>query len=79
MGAIFSRDREMVKPICSDCIRPIVIGVGGATRSGKSTLSRKLMDLLPVNGAGVINQDYFFKVKYVVVKITIRMISITIE
>lgn len=45
----------------SECIRPIVVGIGGATRSGKSTLCRALYKKLnsPVD---IVQQDHYVKV-----------------
>jgi len=38
---LFKREEKNWQP-CSECIVPIVVGIGGATRSGKTSLSRNL-------------------------------------
>ena len=48
---------------CSTCIYPIVIGIGGATRSGKSTLADGLRKKC-FCVVDVINQDDYFKVRF---------------
>ncbi len=56
---------------CEKCIYPVVVGVGGATRSGKTTLARSLHKSFPSWRYGstskarsdYISQDYFFGVR----------------
>uniref|UniRef100_A0A8C1SRE6 Nicotinamide riboside kinase 1 n=1 Tax=Cyprinus carpio TaxID=7962 RepID=A0A8C1SRE6_CYPCA len=43
-------------------MRKLIIGIGGMTHGGKTTLSKSLQDLL--NNSLVISQDNFFKVCY---------------
>jgi len=49
---------------CSECSVPIIIGIGGATRSGKTTLAKQLKDHFAVSAnkdSFHICQDEFFE------------------
>ena len=45
---------------CPDCIKPLVVGVCGATRSGKSTIAKALLQhykLLSTSGSLLVTPD----------------------
>jgi uridine kinase len=42
-------------------MRPVVVGITGGSASGKSTLSKLLVEALPGASCAVLNQDHFFR------------------
>lgn len=54
-------NKKKEKKRCDKCIPPVVIGIGGATRSGKSTLSSSLHSFFNCPSLSVC-QDKFFQV-----------------
>lgn len=56
-----SKRRQSKSPKTVPAKRPLVIGICGGTGSGKTTISRRIIDALPAGSVAVLEQDHYYR------------------